>query len=252
MALVASEQIIIELCHETGEPGLINNQRIWGVFLDGVRDMAIFNMPTWEIINGLTLNSYNAIDWPCECVKPLITFLERNGRALALSVDNSIISAADTRIKTLSDASQEVEDFFRIDGFAGYPDYFRTYNFGLGEVYGYGSGYNHVGMVIPDKERRQSFIKGCRVLSTDTFGMFCKTDGLSGEKPIYVPAECKEPIENFALYKYYRVRNPNLAATFFEKYTQFCYRLTKFNNDSDEQDWNIAVNGNTMSAPKGL
>lgn len=248
MSVIASEQIIIELCKETGEPGFMNNQTIWGVFLDGVRDMAIFNMPTWEIIEDLTLNDYNAICWPNGCIKPLITFVTRNGRSLALDVSNDLMNVVNSTITDCAEADEDIQRFFTSEMYEGYRN---AWNWGLGEVYGYGSGYNKAGIVTHDRKRRQSFIKGVRLESTDTYGFFCKTDGLN-EKPVFVPSECKEPIENFALYKYYRVRNPNLSETFFNKYTQFCYRLSKFNNDDGPDAWSEAVNSNTMSAPKGV
>lgn len=248
MSVVASEQIIIELCKETGEPGLQNNQSIWTVFLDAIRDMAIFNMPTWDTVKDLQLNNYNAIDWPCSCVKPLITFMMRNGRALALDVDDNILRTVDTKVTDFATANTEIQDFFRITDIAGY---YSTYSWGLGEVYGYGGGYRHIGLVTHNPNRRQSSIHGCKILTTDTFGMLCKSDGLT-ERPDYVPSICKEPLENFALYKYYRVRNPNLSAIFFDKYTQYCYRLSKFENDSGAEAWSTAVLSNTISAPKGI
>lgn len=250
MSVVATEQIIIELCKETGEPGLQNNQTLWGHLIDGIRDMAIFNMPTWETKKDLKLNNYNAFEWPCSCVKPLITFMMRNGRALALDVDDNILSTLDTNtsVTDFETANNEIQDFFRIDNYNGF---YSTYTWGLGEIYGFGAGYRHVGLVTHDPKRRQSFIKGCDLKTTDTFGMLFKSDGLSDEVE-YVPSVCKEPLENFALYKYYRIRNPNLSEIFFDKYTQFCYRLSKFNNDEGPEIWNFAVNGNTKSSPKGI
>lgn len=246
MSVVSIEQIIIELCKETGEPGLTNSQTLWGNILDGIRDMAIFNMPTWETKKDLKLNSYNAFEWPCGCVKPLITYMMRNGRALALDVDDNILRTVDTKVTDFTTANTEIQDFFRIGDYAGY---YGTYSWGLGEVYGYGGGYRHIGLVTHDPKRRQSFIKGCNLLTTDTFGLLYKSDGVDGTVE-YVPSICKEPLENFALYKYYRVRNPSLSAIFFDKYTQFCYRLSKFNNDSSDREWGDAVNSNVMSSPK--
>jgi len=250
MSVVAVEQMIIELCKETGEPGLTNNQTLFGNILDGIRDMAIFNMPTWETKKDLQLNSYNAFEWPCSCVKPLITFMMRNGRALALDVDDNILRTVDTKVTDFATADAEIQDFFRMDNYEGFYGAY-TWGWGLGEVYGYGAGYRNVGVVTHDPKRRQSFIKGCRTLTTDTFGILFKSDGLSDDIE-FVPAICKEPLENFALYKYYRVRNPNLSAVFFDKYTQFCYRLTKFNDDDGVEAWSTAVASNTKSSPKGV
>lgn len=248
MSLVAVEQIVIELCKETGEPGLHNSQTLYGCVFDAIRDLSLHNMPTWETVKKLSLNSYNAIDWPCSCVKPLIVFIERDGRAFALDVDESIMGTVDNKIGTFDAADREIQDFFRIDGFGYLNSYWQTWNWGLGEVYGYGSGYRSIGMVTHDKNRRQSFIKGCTLKSTDTFGMMMKTDGLS--QAAYVPAEAKEAIEFFALAKYYRTRNPNLGELNRKNYKEEFRRLACFNNDDGENTWINAVRSNVMSAPK--
>src|SRR3954467_6924394 len=99
MGAVATKQIVIELCKEVGDPQLLNSQTIWGCVFDAIRDLNIHNMPTWETAKDLCLNEYNAIDWPCGLVgKPLITFIMRDGRALALDVDDNILGTADTAV----------------------------------------------------------------------------------------------------------------------------------------------------------
>lgn len=245
MAVIATEQIVIELSKEIGEPGLIGSQTLWGYLFDGIRDLAMHNMPTWETARGLTLNQYNAIDWPCSCVKPLITFIERNGRVFALDVDSDILNTVDLPAQSFADANREIEDFFRIDDYYGY---YQTYNWTLGEVYGFGGGYRHLGIVTYDKNRRQSFIKGCDLLSTDTFGCLYKSDGMSQTQ--FVPAECKEALEFFALSKYYRTRNPNLGELNRKNYKEEFTRLSKFNDYDSETSWADAVHHNDISSPK--
>lgn len=246
MGVVATEQIVIELCKETGEPGLMNNTTILGCLLDGIRDLSLHSMPSWDSEGDLPINAYNAVKWPCGMVKPLVTYLQRNGRALALDVDNSITQLNDTTVNTFSDANQQIQDFFRIDNF---DQYYNTYNWGLGEIYGYGGGYSSVGVVTHDYKRRQSFIKGCTIHSTDTFGFFFKSDGLDS-CPTHVPSECKEALEYFALGKYYRTRNPSLGAINRTNYKEEFTRLNKFYDNDDLNDWILAVNGNSKSSPK--
>jgi len=248
MSVVAVEQIVIELCKETGEPGLHNGQVFYGAIFDAIRDLSLHNMPTWETVKNLPLNSYNAIDWPCSCVKPLITFIERDGRAFALDVDDNILGTINNKIQTFEEADCEIQDFFRIDGFDHLHDYFQTWNWGLGEVYGYGSGYRSIGMVTHDKNRRQSFVKGCTVKSTDTFGMMMKSDGLSNAQ--YVPSEAKEAIEYFALAKYFRTRNPDLGELNRKNYKEEFRRLQIFSSDEGESSWIDAIRSNYRSSPK--
>lgn len=255
MGVVAFEQIVIELCKETGEPGLLNNQTITGCLLDGIRDLSLHAMPSFSIIEGLSVNDYNAICWPTECVKPLITFLTRDGKSFALDVNDDLLSgiqnATDTSCAySFQEADQQIQDFFRIDGI-GYNGYYNAWNWGLGEVYGYGTGYRSLGVVTHDQSRRQSYVKGVTLKSTDTYGFFAKTDGLSSA-PMFVPAEAKEALEYFALAKYYRTRNPNLGELNKKNYKEEFRRLQTFLSDDGFESWSIAFNSGQKSSPKGI
>ena len=117
MAGVATEQIVLELCKETGEPGLLNNQTLWGALLDGIRDLSIFNIPSWYMTK-VEPNQYNALDWPDGCVTPLMVCLRRNDRTLALSVSEGMINNVNfADAGTIVDVNTELTDFFRNDSF---------------------------------------------------------------------------------------------------------------------------------------
>jgi hypothetical protein len=248
MSLIKTEQLVLELCKETGEPAAINNQTIWTGIFDGIRDLAIFGMPLYDSVEGLSLNNYNAICWPDKCIKPLIVYLKRDGKAIALDVDNSILHTNDEpKVNSIYDANRQVQDFFRIDGFSAA---YTMYHFDLGELYGYGGGYGHVGVVKNDKNKRQSQITGIDLRTDDSFGMFFKTDGLS-KPPIYIPAEIKTCLELFVLQKYFRVRNPGLGATFMNRYKEEFGRVMKFYDDDGIGGWLSATNSNDVSSPKG-
>lgn len=247
MGVVATEQIVIELCKETGEPGLQNNQTIWGAVFDAIRDLSLHAMPCWGVTTGLTANNVNAICWPSACVKPLMTFLTRNGRSFALAVDDSLLGTVNKTTAT-STPDDALWEFFRTDLFFAIAPY-ESWNFGLGEVYGLASDTFKTGVVTIDPSRRQSFVNGCTLLSTDTLGMFYKSDGLS-ETPEWVPSQAKEAIEYFALAKYYRTRNPNLGAINRENYKQETYRLSAWESDEGITAWLDAFRAGTISAPK--
>lgn len=247
--MVATEQIVIELCKETGEPGLSNQQTIFGCVFDAIRDLSLHAMPCWGVTQGLTANSLNAICWPSACVKPLMTFVTRNGRSFALAVDDSLLGTINKTTPSAT-ADEALWEFFRTDLFYAVAPY-TSWNFGLGEIYGLSSGAFKTGVVTYDPTRRQSFINGCSLLSTDTYGMFFKSDGLSSENPPeWVPSQCKEAIEYFALGKYYRTRNPNLGAVNRENYKQEFHRLSSFESDEGLTAWIDAMRSNVMSAPK--
>jgi hypothetical protein len=252
MSVISLEQVVVELCKETREPGMLNSQTIYGCLLDGIRDLSLHAMPSWSIVEDLSLNDYNAICWPSECVKPLITFLVRDGKSFALDVGDDLISGIQnaTNASTFEEADNQINDFFRIDGI-GYNGYYNAWNWGLGEVYGYGTGYRSLGVVTHDQSRRQSYVKGVTLKSTDRFGFFCKTDGLSAA-PMFVPAEAKEALEYFALAKYYRTRNPNLGELNKKNYKEEFRRLQTFLMDDGLESWSIAFNSGQKSSPKGV
>lgn len=257
MGVVATEQIVIELCKETGEPGLQNNQTIYGAVFDAIRDLSLHAMPCWGVTEGLTLNSYNALCWPSACVKPLMTFITRSctnkegnieKRSFALSVDDSLLGTINKSSQTDITPDDALWEFFRTDfAYSLYP--YTSWNFGLGEVYGMQSDMWKTGVVTYDPTRRQSFVNNVRIESTDTYGIFYKSDGLS-ECPEWVPSQCKESIEKFALAKYYRVRNPSLGDRMWERYQQEFYRLSSFESDEGVTAWIDAFRSNVQSAPK--
>jgi hypothetical protein len=248
MAVVATEQIVIELCKETGEAGLQNNQVLWGAVFDAIRDLSLHAMPSWGVTKGLTANNMNAICWPTACVKPLMTFITRNGKSFALAVDDSLLGTINYTAPGNQTPDDMLWEFFRSDAFfTVYP--YTSWNFGLGEIYGMQAGYWTEGVVTHDPTRRQSFVNGCTVNSGDTFGYFFKSDGLS-ECPEWVPSQMKEAIEKFALWKYFRVRNPNLAEMFWIKYQGEMYRLSSFESDEGITAWIDAFRSNVLSSPK--
>ncbi len=257
MGVVATEQIMIELCKETGEPGFQNNQTIYGCLFDGIRDLSLHAMPCWGVTEGLTASATNSICWPNACVKPLMTFLTRTHtqddgtiqkRSFALAVDDSLLGTIN-KSNYAGTADQALWEFFRTDLFYAIAPY-TSWNFGLGEVYGLPSDAFKTGVVTYDPTRRQSFVNGCTVLSSDTFGMFYKSDSLD-TMPEWVPSQCKEALEKFALAKYYRVRNPALGAQMFSMYQGEMYRLSSFESDEGITAWIDAFRSNVVSAPKG-
>lgn len=258
MGVVATEQIMIELCKETGEPGFTNNATIWGCIFDAIRDLSLHSMPCWGVTEGLTLNSYNAICWNPACIKPLMTFITRSvthkdgtveKRSLALAVSDDLLGTIN-KSNHISTSDNDRWEFFRSDFFYALAPYqFESWNFGLGEIYGVPSDAFKTGIVTHDPSRRQSFVNGCRLESTDTFGQFYASDGLS-ECPEWVPSQCKEAIERFALAKYFRTRNPQLGEMNFAWYQKEMYRLSSYESDEGITSWIDSFRSNVMSAPK--
>lgn len=246
MGAVATDEIIKKLCRETGEPGLHNYTTIEGLMMDSIRDLNLFSMPTWSV-KLLNLTSFNTINWPCDCVKPLLTVLKRGNCRYLLSVDDEIIDTV-TPENTTTDTECDTTDLFQIDGFIETFGW-SIWNWGLGELYGAESMLPPFGVVIHDKKNRQSYIKRVKLQTGDQIYLFFKSDGLT-ECPEYIPSECNEVTELFILWKYYRIRNPNLSDNFDVKYKERLYRLESWYSQEGPDSWNRAMNSNTHSAPK--
>lgn len=247
MAFVATDQIIKELCLELDDPGFLRYNKLLGGVLDGIRDLSIYNLPTYSYAT-LNLNAYNAVVWTCSCVKPLLTYLLRNGNMVLLDVDEGIrntfpVSAEDQAV-AVADCS--CGDLFLTDGFA----WSGQFNWGLGELYGL-SGKSCQGFVTHNKNNRQSFVTGRGLETTDQIVMYFKSDGLS-ECPKEVWAECKTAIEHYALYKYWRNRDPKLSELNLKNYKENFTRITKFENDEGLTPWSDAIYSNVRSSPKGF
>lgn len=176
--------------------------------------------------------------------------MTRNGRSFALAVDDSLLGTINkTSVTSDTNPDNDLWEFWRTDlSYGLYP--YQSWNFGLGEIYGLQSGAWKTGVVTYDPTRRQSFINGCTIQSTDTFGMFGKSDGLD-TMPEWVPSQAKEAIEKFALAKYYRVRNPPLGASMFSMYQGEMYRLSAWESDEGISAWIDSMRAGVMSAPKG-
>ena len=245
--MVATDQIIKELCKETGDPAFLNYTSFEGPVLDAIRDLSIFNMPSFSHAE-LELNEYNAVEWPTAVVKPLAVLLVRNGEAMILDVDVSIENLFPEKVSpsNASESDNFIQDAFAIDG--GRFAWTRFFNWGLGELYGLQS-YRGYGTVTHHKSNRQSYIKGNFMRSDDKIVMFYVTDGLEC-LPKFVPSECKTAVESYALYKFFRVRDTNKSQVFLKDYKENFTRLNKFWTADDDQTWIAAMSSNVKSSPK--
>lgn len=247
MSVVATDLVIKQLCKETGEPGFHNYTTIEGYMLDAIRDMNIFTMPVWST-KLLPISSFNTYDWPCDCIKPLVTALKRNGHFYLLEISEDLLSTVITDTAPEDDSDCDVSDLFQIDGYIEAYGW-NVYNWGLGELYGAETLVPPFGVVIHDKKQRLSYIKRCKVQTGDQIVSFYKSDGLE-VCPEFIPGETKEVAELFVLQKYFRTRNPNLSAEMDDKYKQRLFRLERLYGEGTIEDWVRAVGSNSKSSPK--
>ncbi len=245
--MVATDQIVKELCLETGDPQFLNYNKLLAGVLDGIRDLSIYNMPS-SSYEELELNLYNAVEWPCWMIKPLMTFLLRDGKAVILDVDDSLLSTfpVQAHADTTPSSDHQIQDAFNIDGY--FFNWYGTFNWGLGEWYGLPA-YRAFGFISHDRNVRQSYVKGNCLRSTDKILMYGISDGLT-ECPKFVPSECKTAIEHYALYKYFRVRNPQLGQLNLKDYKENFTRINKFWTGDDAHTWMATMLSGVRSTPK--
>lgn len=245
--MVSTDQIIKELCLEVGDPDFVYYNRFVGGVIDGIRDLSIYNMPSYSH-EELEISSFNSVEWPCWMVKPLVTCLLRDGKCVILDVDDDIVKTFPVRAEDTSEitSDRQIHDAFNIDGF--YFGWYANFNWGLGEVYGLTS-YRAFGYVTHDRNTRSSSVTGNCLRSTDSIVMFGVSNGLK-DCPKFVPDECKTAIEHYALYKYYRSKNPSISELNLKNYKENFTRINKFYTGDDIHTWVAAMNSNTKSSPR--
>lgn len=247
-AVLSTDMKIKQLCKKTGEPGFHNYTEMQGNLLSAIIDLNLYSMPCWSVAT-LPITQFNTINWPCDCVKPLYTVLTRNKCNYLLSVSDDLLQVL--KINPVQNPPAQtctISDLFQIDGFLEAYSW-NIWAWGLGELYGAETMRPPFGIVIPDKKRRQSFIKGFQILTGDVINLFFKSTGLE-DCPLFIPAEADQVVEYFMLMKWYETRNPNLADDFERKYKERTFRLERWNQDGDEDQWVRALNSNSLSSPK--
>ena len=250
MSIVATDQVLKELCRETGEPGFHNYTTLQGYMLDCIRELNIYSLPTWSK-KQLNITAVNTFDWPCDCVKPLMTVLKRGNQRFLLSVSDDIVGTVGPTPAELAQTPPtecEVEDLYALDGFIESFGW-SFWNWGLGEIYGANTLLPPFGLVVHNPKGRNSFIKGCNLKTGDQIILIFKSDGLA-DCPEFIPSETKECSEFFILMKYYRRRDPNFSERMDVKYKERLYRLERFDSDEDLDQWTRAFYSSDHSAPK--
>jgi hypothetical protein len=206
-------------------------------------------MPTWSVAT-LELTPFNTYSWPCDCIKPLVTTLLRDGCYYLLEVSEDLVATLypDKPLPQGTDNCYPAEDFFNIDGFLQAYGW-SIWNWGLGELYGAHTLRPPFGWVIHDKENRRSFVKGVYLKTGDQITTFFKSSGLS-KCPDYIPAETKLVTEYFMLQRWYETKNPSLAGDMERKYKEHIFRIRRFYQEGDAEQWTRAFYSQDKSSPK--
>lgn len=236
------DMLIRELCRETGEP----DYRNYDAFVGHIRrGYAQLNIAAVQIVKYayLDLNSYNAIDWPCSCLRMLMVALNRNDCLVTLSLDEALLPRG--QYSQVGNVSQAEAEIAQIVAGTFVPDF--SFNVD-GELYGLGPGYNGAGYVTHDPHTRQSYIKG-NYLEGDTFLCGFLADGISDGLEC-VPVETENALRAFALSEYYRIKNPSLSQVETRRYREEVTFLKKFYQSKTAEDWAEVFRHNEKSSPK--
>lgn len=244
MALTPVDLLIKELCRETGEPEFRNYDSFIGPLRRGFVQL---NIAAVQVVKTayLCLNNYNAINWPADCIKPLIVSIERCGRPITLSIDESLIrqETATVNCKTVAEVDAEIERLANIEDPEPY------WNFGNGELYGLGNGFNAVGYCNHDKSSRQTIIKSTAIKQDEVFPFTYLSDGISDGLE-FVPVETEPALRHYALFEYYQSRNQGMSYSNWEFFTKQVNFLRRTYQAMTAEEWQEVLTCNEKSSPK--
>lgn len=233
MGLTKIDQVIRQLCRETGEPDFKNYDTILSHVRGALVDLNLYILPSVKTFT-LKADYLGNIAWPCSVTKPILVSLIRNGRKCALDVDNSVATGTGCDCSTVSEAEGYIDSYIASEEI-GTDIFYRDGNgFPI-----YGGGFRKINLCSHDYENRFTHIK-CRIRKGDTFEFTCVTDGIS-EGVTHIPSEAELPIGEFVFWKYYRRSDKGLSDRARENYKQETYRLHRLLTDNTIEDWIRAI-----------
>lgn len=223
-ALTPIDQVIRQLCRETGEPDFKNYDTILSHVRGAIVDLNLYVIPTVKTIE-VRLNKVKNIEWPDDCVKPVLIGLTRHGRTCNISIDSGISAQTNCGCSSMSEVESEIEN--TLSQACGDP---YSYN----GVEGYGTGFDSIKACTHDKENRITNLKfqlnpGDKILFTYI------SDGIS-DGVSHVPVEAETAIGEWVFWKYYRRIQPTLSDRARINYKEEFTRLRKFFNDETLED----------------
>lgn len=231
-ALTPIDQVIRQLCRETGEPDFKNYDTILSHVRGALVDLQLYVLPSVKTVE-MKANQLRNIAWPCDCVKPLLIGIKRNNSICNISVDSGISSVQDCGCSSMQDVEAD------INAVSSGPDYGQPYSYDGAKLEGYGTGYDSIKACTHDKELRITNIK-FQIQKNDSFQFTYISDGISGGVT-HVPVEAETPIGEWVFWKYYRRTNPGLSDRGRINYKEESTRLRKLYNDQTLDDWIKAI-----------
>lgn len=227
MALTKVDQVVREICREVGDFDYRHYDIILGHAIRGFSELQLYAIPSVRI-KYYKCNDLKVIKWPNDCIKPLVVGLQRDGKVCNLSIDRSLqpeVSECCSISEAEADITNELAHGTNILGF--------------GEYSAVGKGYDKIGLVQHDKDRRQSVIV-CRVKKKDKFVFVYISDGISDGLD-EVPNECIPTIREYIYYEYYRIKAPTISDRARLTYEKEFTKLRRFYKDNTIEEWIEAI-----------
>lgn len=228
-ALTPIDQVIRQLCRETGEPDFKNYDTVLSHVRGAIIDLNLYVIPSVKT-KEVCVNKLSNIDWPKDCIKPVMIGLTRNGRTCNVSIDSGISSTVDCGCTSMTEVEENIER--TIAGYDGDP---YMYN----GIEGYGQGYDSIKACTHDKENRITNLK-FKLRGGDKIQFTYISDGI-GEGVTHVPAEAETAIGEWVFWKYYRRTDKGASDRGRAQYKEEFTRLRKFYNDVTIEDWIRAI-----------
>lgn len=232
-ALTPIDQVIRQLCRDTGEPDYKNYDTILSHVRGAIVDLNLYVIPSVKTAT-LKADHLGNLEWPCDCVKPILVGIIRNNKVCTLSVDSGIAKQGDCGCANISEVESHINNIT-----AGKENGTDVYFYDGHEVKGYGSGYDKLDVCVHDKDRRLTHVK-TRILKSDKFQLTYVSDGIS-DGVTHVPVETETAIGEWVFWKYYRRSSVGLSDRGRERYKEEFTRLRKFYNDETLDDWIRAI-----------
>lgn len=228
-ALTPIDQVIRQLCFETGEPDAKNYDLILSHVRGAIIDLKLYVIPSVKTV-VCKVNGLSNIDWPKDCVKPVVVGLSRGSKICNISIDSGIAPASNCGCSSMTEVEQNINETLQNSDVDPY-----LYN----GIEGYGQGYDSIRACTHDKENRITNVK-FKLLPGDKIQFTYISDGI-GTGVTHVPAEAETAIGEWVFWKYYRRTYPSLSDRGRQNYKEEFTRLRKFYNDVTIDQWIKAI-----------
>lgn len=257
MAFISLKEIVNDFLDDIGNTDGTLRRRATKLAVRGYREISLNTIPQIKS-EVLTIEANNTVNLPDNLIALTKVGVCHNGRVCTLGVDDSLcLTVKEEDNCSCEEAEQEINKTlscscgcnglaktnFHCDCYCGGSYGYRYYNVWrrdcyIGELYGVGRGYNHLGLYRYDK-------KNCRLILSTKCGFPIGSEILveytcdaTANDAQSVPVEIAETVMHFMKWRYYERINYTLSETKGNEFKRDCaYKLPKFIEDYSFDDF---------------